>query len=345
MIFNMVGGGGGSSTKSTIIVSIDTGSTVAAYSDSSYTTLVKTASEKSTGEYWLTGLANGTYYIKATKSGDEATTSYTITEYGVYRITMDYLPNQVIHYTMLYDNSYGDATLNQCSELTGGWTSTGYQNASPDDSTKNSIVYEADHIRCYATYASSASSRHYGIGGTSNIIAFSNYDYLFANYRVVVAVNNSISARTSKVFSSGSAIASIALSSVPVGDGTACVALSEKTDAYALLRVWPTTTGNSGNSEIWLYNCAAINADDTAMLASLCGLTNTTTSDILASSTDIATLFSTQRNVKILARLCTGDFMATAIGNSDFMSAYSASAQKTILDANEHWAKFLAMVA
>ena len=90
MIFNMVGGGGGSSTKSTIIVSIDTGSTVAAYSDSSYTTLVKTASEKSTGEFWLTGLNNGTYYLKATKGSDEATTSYTISQYGVYRITMTY---------------------------------------------------------------------------------------------------------------------------------------------------------------------------------------------------------------------------------------------------------------
>lgn len=103
MIFNMVGGGGGSSTKSTIIVSIETGSTVAAYSDSSYQTLVKTASEKSTGEYWLTGLDNGTYYIKATKGSDEATTSYTITEYGVYRITMSYSTIPEFTYTGDYE--------------------------------------------------------------------------------------------------------------------------------------------------------------------------------------------------------------------------------------------------
>ena len=90
MILNMVGGGGGSSTKSTIIVSIETGSTVAAYSDSSYQTLVKTASEKATGEYWLTGLNNGKYYIKAAKGSDVSTTSYTISEYGVYRINMTY---------------------------------------------------------------------------------------------------------------------------------------------------------------------------------------------------------------------------------------------------------------
>lgn len=103
MIFNMVGGGGGSSTKSTIIVSIDTGSTVAAYSDSGYTTLVKTATEKSSGEFWLTGLDNGTYYIKATLNGDEATASYTISEYGVYRIGMAYRTVPEFTYTGNYE--------------------------------------------------------------------------------------------------------------------------------------------------------------------------------------------------------------------------------------------------
>lgn len=110
MIFNMVGGGGGSSTKSTIIVSIDTGSTVAAYSDSSYQTLVKTASEKSTGEYWLTGLNNGTYYIKATKGSDETTTSYTISEYGVYRITMSYRLVPAFTYSGSYELVHDDDT-------------------------------------------------------------------------------------------------------------------------------------------------------------------------------------------------------------------------------------------
>lgn len=102
MIFNMVGGGGGSSTKSTIIVSIVTGSTVGIY-DSTYTTLIKSASEKSTGEYWLTGLNNGTYYLKATKGSDIATTSYTISEYGVYRITMQYSTVPVFTYSGTYE--------------------------------------------------------------------------------------------------------------------------------------------------------------------------------------------------------------------------------------------------
>ena len=110
MIFNMVGGGGGSSTKSTIIVSIDTGSTVGIY-DSTYTTLIKSASEKTTGKYWLTGLANGTYYIKATKGSDVSTTSYTITEYGVYRISMAYRTIPEFTYTGSYEVVKDDDTV------------------------------------------------------------------------------------------------------------------------------------------------------------------------------------------------------------------------------------------
>lgn len=71
MILNMIISG--SSTKSTIIVSVETGSTVEAYSDSTYTTLVKRANEKSSGQYWITNLNNGTYYLKATLGADTVT--------------------------------------------------------------------------------------------------------------------------------------------------------------------------------------------------------------------------------------------------------------------------------
>lgn len=109
MILNMTITGT-SSTKSIIIISIDSGSTVAAYSDSSYQTLVKTASEKSTGEYWLTGLDNGNYYIKATKGTDTSTLAYTIAEYGVYRIRMAYRTVPEFTYTGSYEAVKDDDT-------------------------------------------------------------------------------------------------------------------------------------------------------------------------------------------------------------------------------------------
>lgn len=97
------GGSGSGSLKSTIIVTIDTGSTVEAYSDSGYTTLYKTFTEKSLGEYWLTNLDDATYYLKATKGSDTATLAYTISEYGVYRITMTYSTIPEFTYTGTYE--------------------------------------------------------------------------------------------------------------------------------------------------------------------------------------------------------------------------------------------------
>lgn len=89
-MYGITNAGGGSGTKSTLIISIDSGSTVQVYSNSTYTTLIKTATEKTAGQFWVKGLDNGTYYLKATKSGETTTMAYTITEYGVYRITMSY---------------------------------------------------------------------------------------------------------------------------------------------------------------------------------------------------------------------------------------------------------------
>ena len=101
MIFNMIGSNG-PSMKSTIIVSIDTKSTVGAYTDAACTTLIKTATERSEGEFWITGLDNGLYYIKATKNTDESIVSYTINEFGVYRIVMTYSTIPTFSYSGTY---------------------------------------------------------------------------------------------------------------------------------------------------------------------------------------------------------------------------------------------------
>ena len=58
-------------SKCSIIVHIDTGSTVGAYSDAEATTLVKAGKEIGTsGYYFITGLNTGKYYIKAVKGSN-----------------------------------------------------------------------------------------------------------------------------------------------------------------------------------------------------------------------------------------------------------------------------------
>ena len=98
-------------TKSTLIITVDAGSTVGAYTNAACTTLVKTATERSEGEFWITGLDNGLYYIKATKNTDESIVSYTINEFGVYRINISYRKVPEFTYTGDYEIVQDDDTV------------------------------------------------------------------------------------------------------------------------------------------------------------------------------------------------------------------------------------------
>lgn len=345
MIFNMVGGGGGSSTKSTIIVSIDTGSTVGIY-DSTYTTLIKSASEKTTGEYWLTGLDNGTYYLKATKGSDTSTLTYTITQYGVYRLVMGY---QVINYLMLYDGSLGDATLNQCPSVTGGYVGTSYYYDNNSGTAAPSLTFNTSNMYYKMTAPSSGTKTGsvFTIQGIANIddyILFGIKHY-FHHTKNATTTYDMVRILPSPVYGTntyGSDKIFMQLSAATDVNTLQTASISIADNDYLQFVMWSTSNHTyEGN----IYDMFIAKADDTAELAAKCGLTNTTTDTILASSADISTLFSTQANVTYLGLICTGDFMVKAITNSDFMSAYNASYFKSVLDANTHWAKFLAMVA
>ena len=91
VIVHHIGGGGGLS-KCSIIVHVETGSTVGAYSDSAATTLVKLGKEIGTsGDYVITGLNTGTYYVKAEKGSQSAKSSaITFSAYGVNEVTLAY---------------------------------------------------------------------------------------------------------------------------------------------------------------------------------------------------------------------------------------------------------------
>lgn len=78
-------GSGGPLNKSILIVSVPVGSMVTA----TLGPQIKTAREKN-GEAWLRNLDVGEWNLKLTLGEQTATTKYTITEFGVYRISMSF---------------------------------------------------------------------------------------------------------------------------------------------------------------------------------------------------------------------------------------------------------------
>lgn len=103
MIGRVNTGGGGGGSKATIIVKIETGSSVRLYSDSSYTTYIKTAQEKTAGTYWLTNLDIGTFYIQATKGNNVSTAQIVVSELTAYIVQMSYDVRPVFTYTGNYE--------------------------------------------------------------------------------------------------------------------------------------------------------------------------------------------------------------------------------------------------
>ena len=110
-------GAGGDFTKSVIIVTAPTGSTVTCTKD----TTVKTATEKN-GEWWFKNLDTGTWTLKATLSGQTATQNVSITQLGVYRIAIAYRPTPDFTYTgsyqLLNDN---DQPISDFANYKGNW--------------------------------------------------------------------------------------------------------------------------------------------------------------------------------------------------------------------------------
>ena len=324
-------------TKSIIIISTDSGSTVAVYSNAECTIKVKNAIEKNEGEFWITNLNDGDYYIKATNNDNTKTTilPYKINEYGVYRITIMHIPDQVIHYTMLYDGSLGNATANQCSDLTGGWSSTGY--------TVNSTYWNLDDLTLAATnmHATTANAHIY-IRGMQTPVDASDYIGLFLNTLPTSTANIcSYFHHTNKFKFTYGNRTQIPNSSVKI------ITYEDISEVARSSFVVLACIGkdNAANKTAYFYNIGILKADDTATLATALFLSNNTTDTILASSSDIDILLGSERAVRWMCANCTGDFMVKAVQTEAFITAYVSSPYKSIIDANEHWAKFLAMVA
>lgn len=87
---------------------------------------------------------------------------------------------------------------------------------------------------------------------------------------------------------------------------------------------------------------ALFKPDNWAELSNLIEIEATSISDILDNS---VTLLSNKKAVEYMMYNCTGDFMMNAIMSETFLTALNNSQYKTMIMANEHWSKFLSMVA
>lgn len=111
-------GSGGGLNKSILIVSAPTGATLTATLGDT----VKTASEKTPGEYWLRNLDVGEWNLKLTLGEQSATAKYNIERFGVYRTSMAFHTIMEFTYTGDYEIVQDDDTpIDDFSQWNGNW--------------------------------------------------------------------------------------------------------------------------------------------------------------------------------------------------------------------------------
>lgn len=241
---------------------------------------------------------------------------------------------QLVNYTMLYD--YGD----ECSNITGGWRTSGLVTDNTGYTSKNAVFNTTNVLLAL----SNSNSICCGIK-TKNSIVLTEYSKLFVkcygSYGNNRTVQFTTSSTNSNYFSEGITASKSFVPSTTSEEYFENCSIKNVNSGY--VSIWVTNSYSSYYSaNIYVNNIFITKEDDWQTLANLAGITATSIEDILTNST---TLLSNKKAVEFMIYNCTGDFMASAIQSDTFLSALNNSKYATLIQANEHWAKFLAMVA
>lgn len=331
MIFNMVGGGASlSSTDALLRVEAPAGSTVTITKGSVTKTDLghENADDNTVYDYYFiihsSQFDSTPWTVTATLGGESDSATIIINAADEYDLVLSYIPDQVINYLLFYADGVQD------TETAGGLTYTKQSSANYTDNTT------------YLTIRSTSS------GNYSVYISPNNTMNLGAYVNAIVKWTYTSTPQAASLSYSNTAV-SASHSGTRIGDwtifGNTGYAVSNSLSIPSTTQYYGFAIASATNSNLNLYDLGLVKADDLTDLVAEFSLTNSTADTILASSSDISILLGSEKAVRWMCALCTGDFMAKAVKTEAFMTAYASSAYKTIIDANPHWAKFLAMVA
>ena len=252
---------------------------------------------------------------------------------------------QLVNYTMLYD--YGD----ECNDITGGWVK--YELTDDDYLV---ISKEADGL-LHKLYTTSSSSypRNYGGFKTANEIDFSQYvkfGAITSNRGSGYVYDRFVFAQTDGPTTTDGNIDNAIKIYDYYNDGSTYTTKRIEIMNLAIKSLTKLCTFITSYS--FTKNTMTVNAmmaykqDNWQELCTLAGLTASNYTDesaLCSNNTAITTILNNEEAVKFMICNCTGTFMATAVLSSVFLTALNNSPYNTIIQANRHWNKFLAMVA
>ena len=320
-----------------IIVTAPTGSIVTC---SKGATVLNVEEVEGTWTFNVTDYGDWTIFVNI--SGYEYAEVVTIDSVKQYNVQIHW--GQTVNYTMLYDNG------NEQTALTGGWTG-GYIDSRYTSGGSYSKSTDNLYLRKYSDGYPTIffrTNNPVDVNEYSKFATVAKYSFTPAGY----SFGWDIKINPTSTFETQEGLVGV-FSTTNVTQSTKKLNISEEIDwsnfsfgdsAYVLCVLHGGTTGNS-RGEINLYNLILLKSDNWSALCSIAGLTAPSTIDELLSDADaISAILSEKLSIDYMLLNCTGDFMASAVVSENFLTALEASPYKEAVYANEHWAKFLAMV-
>jgi len=268
----------------------------------------------------------GYHDVSATLDGTTLTESVYVDEGKEYEVDFEGLvvDNTTYLYYLGTDNT----------DLTGGWA--GYPSTGDSSATHMAptVTMNSDHVSI------GRAERMNGAGATVNAIDITDYSMValcqthegisFTNYgNLSICIGKMESSELGRT--AGASFMDYAAS--PNISGLITLDISSYTGTYyPHIYEWL----YSSNGYVLMQSMALAKPDDISRLSAY----GATISAILANS---ATLLASESGVNAMLK-CTGDFMWSALTNSTFLTAYKSSTYKSVIDADERWAKAIALL-
>lgn len=294
---------------------------------------------------WMYGCDEiGTYTIKI--QGTDISKSIEITEQG--QIEIVWISPQVINYGLIYylGNEFAEPTEDEKKYAikTGGWTANNKVITSSwsrySAGYKTLININTNGYSKFFSY-----DRFQQVGRDISGLYSAGTDYT-NNTGVGVVLQNNQTCYFS--LNGPNDLKKFSIDSLSNFNDT--ITISETYILY-FSETGPSNSNSKGNNYLYsksiygteyvsryTFAAALLKTDDISILSDY----GSTISEILNNATD---LFDDISALNKMVLNCTGDFMISALSNTNFINAMNLSSNKSILIANEHWNRFIALLS
>lgn len=257
---------------------------------------------------------------------------------------------QIINYLMIYDGTLGESGetgANACIDISGGWNVNTGLKATIESYVAGNTSFDANCIHEYNNGTKGCMCRL----TSKNMFDLTEWSYSGAVMNVVEGAWGCSGFAPQQDWGEGEIYVNTICNQGSWTKGTKKMYLSNISNntskGYKYSYIATDYLGTN-QFESYTYAIFLTKADDYNSLCEKAGLDASlysSVSNLVSNSSALEAILNNEEAVCFMTTQCTGDFMVLAVANATFLTFLNESPYKTKVYANEHWNKFLSLIA